>query len=461
MSSTPDLKIVDDDIQALHRDLKTVADAFAEDTHVADDIGGALGHAGLAKKFADFSESWRVNRERMQKNINELADQMGNIKLATDEVDTRLSENGPSAPQRDGTATSPSSDAPLPPSPTHNSGLTGTGGNDAATAPSAPSSGASIPGQAVPADPAATDPTPAEALAAAEPVVRVGDDGDFYAAMTVGGASAAGATATLMALYKLWDAHRAQLQGQGAPTSEAGQADARTRLLAGLQELSSGGRDVSVELVSDGRSPDHISAILKGEDGSVSVVDLSEQAAADPVDQAVAADPDLSPTADPGTDPGDSPTQPGPGGVSSDGGGAPGDGGSGQSAGSPAADLSQIPDPPGVEAPAGGGAAATSGSASSELGAGGTGYSGPAQPGGLPDVSIAPEASAASSVDQGTELPHASSSTAAMGMAGMGAMSMAGRGGQAAAPAPARSQGEPLRKVPESSDDESAKGKDR
>lgn len=461
MSSTPDLKIVDQDIQALHRDLKTVADAFAEDTQVADDIGAALGHSGLAKKFAEFSESWRVNRERMQKNINELADQMGNIKVATDEVDKGLSGDGSTASPQSGAAPSSSgSDAPLPATSTHSAGVTGSGDATAvpAAVPSASSGGASLPAQPMPAEPAAGDQTPAEALAAAEPVVRVGDDGDFYAAMTVGGASAAGATATLMALYKLWDAHRAQLQGQSAPTSEAGQADARTRLLAGLQELSSGGRDVSVEFVSDGRSPDHISAILKGEDGSVNVVDLSEQDSAAPGDQAVAADPDLPQAGDTGTGSADS-AEPSGGASASDGGPAGPDGGGGQSAAQPAADLPAISDPLGAEAPADGGAAASADPDSSGLGTGG--YASPAQPGGLPDAAVAPEASAASSFEQDAASSHTSGPTAAMGMAGMGAMSMAGMGSQASAPAPARSQSEPLRKVTESNDDDSVKGKDR
>lgn len=66
-----------------------------------------------------------------------------------------------------------------------------------------------------------------------------------------------------------------------------------------------------------------------------------------------------------------------------------------------------------------------------------------------------------SALAAGAQPAQTAGSSAAVGMAGMGAMSMAGMGSQASAPAPSRSQSEPLRKVAESSDDESAKGKDR
>ena len=454
MSSTPDLKIVDEDIQALHRDLKTVSDAFAEDTHVADDIGVALGHTGLAKRFADFSESWRVNRERMQKNINELADQMGNIKVATDEVDTRLSGGESSAPQNDGsTPSSANSDAPLPSSPTHNVGVAGTGDATATLAPASPSaapSTSSDPGTTSDSGgsalPDSTDPT--------QPMVRVGEDGDFYAAVTVGGASAAGATATLMALYKLWDAHRAQRTGQPAVTAEATQADARSRLLAGLEQLSGDGRDVSVELVSDGRSPDQITAILKSEDGSVSVIDLSSDGGDPVASDAVGADTGSVPEAP--SDPTTLPDQ-----LPDPSASAPGGDGNGGAATEPPA-VAPAADLPSVTSPETEPGASAAGGESSLPSAG--------EP--VPAVNPTPQVNvdagssssgpgADSALAAGAQPAQTAGSSAAVGMAGMGAMSMAGMGSQASAPAPSRSQSEPLRKVAESSDDESAKGKDR
>jgi hypothetical protein len=486
-----DLKIVDEDIQRLHQDLKAISQAFTDDTRAAGDVGGAFGHQRLADEFSSFSESWRVNRERMQKNIDELATQMGNIKVATDEVDKALAGDGTSTDATSSTGSSSAGQGPaapsgsLPPVATdggggQSGGASGSGatsplpgasaGSDSATGSSggAPDGSTTDPG---------TNPGDPGTDAADDTVVRVGEDGDFYASVTVGGAGAVGATATLMALYKLWDAHRAQISGDATPTSDTEQADARTRLLAGLEELGANGNDVTVELVSEGQSPDHVMAILRGEDGSVSVLDLSPDdagngAGAAPGESGAASDGagagageivDGQPEtpADTGTD--DSTAVP----VES----LEGAGGGQGPAGGSAASSDPLPD---VGSGSGGGgvpggapsAAAEPLSAVSSTDSGGaTGASATEWSAGSVDVAgPAAESGGAVAVDSGDfnqdlRSPHVAGATAGMGMAGMGAVSAAGMGGPGGTSS--RGQGEPLRKVQESADDEPEKEEQR
>lgn len=491
MTTRPDLKIVDQDVQRLHLDLEAISQAFTDDTRVAADVSGAFGHQRLADEFSSFSESWRVNRERVQKNIDELAKQMGNIKVATDEVDKALAGDDTSTDPGTGTNSSADSSSSSQGQATSSSSLSpvaegGGGGQPGGASGSGPA--APLPGTSAGSDgTATTDPgtdtgaTPG-APTADETMVRVGEDGDFYAAVTVGGAGAVGATATLMALYKLWDAHRAQVSGVATPTSGAEQADARTRLLAGLEELGANGNEVTVELVSEGQSPDHVMAILRGEDGSVSVLDLS---------------PDEAAGGDLGS--GDGGTGIGDGGIVADGpvdgepvtpgdlgaddaaanpveaaNGAEGDGrdsgaGSATSAGSSTSTdpLPEVGPSSGSDGGAGGAAGGSAPATAEPLSAlsstdsGGstttptTGWSG-----GSVDVlgsASAPDAAAATVADefsQDLRSPHVAGTTAGMGMAGMGAVSAAGMGGHGDRN-PSRGQAEPLRKMQESADDES------
>lgn len=477
MTSSPDLKIVDADIQRLTLDLKAIAQAFVDDTHAASDVGGALGHQRLAEEFTSFSESWRVNRERMQKNIDELATAMGNIKVATDEVDRGLAGPDGQNPAASSQDQNPSQAGARQP-PAASGGVTpgGAPAGPVAASPSdslpAATAAAQASGTATPDAPAADPATPPPTDD--DTTVRVGADGDFYAAVTIGGAGAAGATATLMALYKLWDAHRGQVTGNAAPSPEAEQADARSRLLAGLQELGGDGKEVSVELVSEGQSPDHVTAILKGEDGRVEVLDLSPgDAGGTPADEAGSGEattgngatdatsdatiPSTDPSGDTGGDPSGSG---GEAGASSDagdslpkasatteagGGGQAADPGGSESL--PAVSASGSPGAPEGAAPGLSAGHADAATALPSVAATGDATPGGATPG---DGSTA----------LGVQSPQVAGATAGMGLAGMGAVSATGMG-QGSATAPARNQSETLRKVTESTDDERAKEQQR
>lgn len=476
MSSKPDLRYIDAELESLHRSLTTISSGFESDARVAEDVSGVVGHPGLGERLTSFSESWRVNRDRMREAIDSLAGRVRTITDVSTMVDVELGGGDSSS----GQSTTDSTDSTTSQNATATSG---SGSTDQLSAVTPSGSAASAPSASVgstsetstfsePSGSAVATPDPGpdaggggiDGATAPDTSVRLGEDGDFYASVTVGGAAAAGATATMMALYQLWESRKG-----GATGSTGSDVDARSRLLSELDELRGpSGQDVTVELVSDGQTPDRITAILRGEDGSVSVVDVSPEPT---TPDATAADPtsvaDADATGGGATDP--APTDPGSGPADSapvDGALAPdaqdGGGASGGSAGEPSSGSADLP--PVTESSATDAASSdtVSGAGSGDLppvatspgavgaASGGTGVAGMSS--GVPDADASIDGAGGESITS----PHVAGATAGMGVAGMGAVSAAGAGQGASSSSPARSS-EQMRKVTESSTKDEAR----
>ncbi len=446
--SSPDLKIVDPDVRGGIDNLKRIADDFGANAQVAADVGGALGHQALAKKLGDFSESWRVNRERMAKDFESLSKELQQKLDAFTEVDQGIGGGGkgteghidPSGATTTTTESGRGGDRPGP----------GGGSDPNSTLPSG--GGVASPGHA----PTTLPPsTPGEKHSEVSPSLLGGpgrppieepakvptDDltvdlsgGDFHAVAPIVAGGGAATTAILMGLYQAWLRSK-----QGASTTNPDtpkeEVDARTKLLVELERMKFGDGKGTVELVADDQNPGDVLAILRGEDGSESTINFGELGGES--GQPGGGDPGTTP--EPGRegeivmeDPAVLPPEAQPTEAPADGaatdpdlaaGGASPDPSGGAGGGGGSALGSDLPEEPSAASATGGSSHAASGAAA---------HASTLSGGGLPTV-------AGESLDGGADevtAGHAAAgSSATMGMMGMG-MGMAGAASSATAATP-------------------------
>lgn len=294
MSSSPDLKIVGADVEEAYLGLDTISSAFEQDTECAQDISDALGHPGLATRLAEFSESWRVNREHMatafKQLSSELRQKLDTFKRLDDEIGGH-----------DNPTPTPSDTEPIPTPPLGStdqqtlSTITGgstsqsvSGGDVSASVGSLPSSGTGGTGGDGPSQvspglgpvplPGITEPIVpgTDTAAGADSIVVDTDDGGFRAAATIGAGGAAATAAALMGLYGAWErSQRSRTAGSSDPV-ESGELDTRASLLQEFERMKLGSGGGAVELVADAKNPDDVLAILRGEDGKTSTLAFAD-----------------------------------------------------------------------------------------------------------------------------------------------------------------------------------------
>jgi len=63
------LNIDYDELSRARIDVDDVASAFGRADQVTSDIAGLVGHSGLASKVTEFSESWDINRDKLQESL--------------------------------------------------------------------------------------------------------------------------------------------------------------------------------------------------------------------------------------------------------------------------------------------------------------------------------------------------------------------------------------------------------
>lgn len=285
----PDLRIVDADFVGAHENLSAVARGFRENAQLVEDIRCALGHDGLADKLSSFAGSWRIKREQMQDAFETLAQE---IKRQLD--DWQRLDEGPDAETE--------ADRHHDNSSPHESGDTtrsrtspreGDGGQlgSLSQAPTTPHSTS----QRV-ADPAhgpfSTEHTATGAAAAAgdeapgrdstssggdEVEVTIDETGDTFRALIPPGV-AGGSTAALIALLGVWQSRHSGTPVQGKADPSSGHASPEQRLLAEFDRLRGDGKALDVTLIEDPRQPGDVLAILRGDDGSAAILDLTPEA---------------------------------------------------------------------------------------------------------------------------------------------------------------------------------------
>lgn len=298
MASPPDLKIVEEDVKRVYEALDVIAFEFANDASIAADIGAALGHQKLAERFAEFSESWRVNRERMTKAFESLSSELRQKLDAFTEIDNRLGhpqphpdpdhpdpERGPKPTPEPftgdggsggggGGGSSTQGSGPRPPLPTDTSSAASTSPAGSSPSPTGGGDSASL-------DPHPSDPKHLATGGSGADVTVDTDDGGFHASTTfVAGGSAA--AAAVMGLYGAWLRSRSPggvaggAPGGGAAPAPDAELDARTRLLQEFERQRLGDGGGTIDLVADPKDPSDVLAILRGEDGLVSELHFSD-----------------------------------------------------------------------------------------------------------------------------------------------------------------------------------------
>lgn len=296
MASPPDLKIVEDDVKTAYEGLAAIARDFREDTHVAGDIGGALGHAKLAERFSSFSESWRVNRERMAATFEALSQELhqkldvftdlDNKIAGTGDTNSDTGETGHNPQPRDTGGKDEAGPTPGPaPSPLLDQVAGGTAGGPGSsqngglpTGPATIDSTTSATGGTHTSG-GLSDVTPEvrDVLGAdptSYPDVTVDDDGGGFHASTGVGVTGAAAAATLMGLYGAWLKSKAPGGSTEAAVDQL--VDSRTKLLQEFEEQRLGKAGGTVDLIADPKNPSDVLAILRGEGGQTSELHFAD-----------------------------------------------------------------------------------------------------------------------------------------------------------------------------------------
>lgn len=288
----PDLKIVDADFVGAHENLSAVASGFRENAQVVEDIRCALGHDGLADKFADFAGSWRLNRERMQTAFETLAQE---IKRQLDDW-KRLDEGPHSQTDTDGQTDDPSPDKPggpspdgpppggpidtapfRPPPPRVEDGRLGTSSPAPTTAHSVPQDAATTAtGDALPVGDAVSSGQDSSAPAPGgdDIEVTIDETGETFRAL-IPPAAAGGGIAALVALFGMWQSKHSDTATPGRHAPSQGDLSPEQRLFAEFNRLRGEGESVDLTLMEGPRQPGDVLAILRGDDGSTAIVDLT------------------------------------------------------------------------------------------------------------------------------------------------------------------------------------------
>lgn len=296
MSFSPDLKIVDNDVRSSFTALDRIASNFEQDAKTAADLGEALGHKGLTDRFQEFSESWRVNRERMAKAFESLSSELRQKLEAFEKLDKEIAGGGdqPSpGPQPTPEQQEPTINPQPGPGPT--APPNGGGGGGHAEGPShlsegsqgsrqtgtTPSDGAAGPTsgtapQAIVHDGGSIDSAPGTSLSdSGQGTVTVDtDNGDFRAQAVIAGVGGVASVATLMGLYKAWERSRSGSDSSQNPGASEG--DPRTTLLEEFEKMKLGQGGGTVDLVASGKSPDDVLAVLRGEDGRTATLRFAD-----------------------------------------------------------------------------------------------------------------------------------------------------------------------------------------
>ncbi|WP_194949776.1 hypothetical protein [Actinomyces trachealis] len=91
----PDLKVTDADFDNAIEGLAHTKNGFESMKSVGDELASAVGHRGLATACTDFISQWSVNRDRIQRAINEHLELLRKTKQAFDQAEQNATQ-GPS-----------------------------------------------------------------------------------------------------------------------------------------------------------------------------------------------------------------------------------------------------------------------------------------------------------------------------------------------------------------------------
>jgi len=85
-----DLKITNDVLDELQSGLKSIVNQLNDSTNFSDDIGGLVGHSGLAGTVGDFASKWSVHRGKMIDGVTGVHDSVAMINTTFGETDSQL-----------------------------------------------------------------------------------------------------------------------------------------------------------------------------------------------------------------------------------------------------------------------------------------------------------------------------------------------------------------------------------
>lgn len=85
-----DLRIDGDRLHTLLDELNRVSREFSNAERFSDDVAGMVGHDDLAGTVHDFAGKWNIRREKLQTEIDDVADAVDTILQTFSEADLEL-----------------------------------------------------------------------------------------------------------------------------------------------------------------------------------------------------------------------------------------------------------------------------------------------------------------------------------------------------------------------------------
>lgn len=70
------LSIDYDELNRARIDIDDVLSSFSNADKVSSDIGGLVGHSGLASKVEEFSDSWDINRDKLKESLSFISESL-------------------------------------------------------------------------------------------------------------------------------------------------------------------------------------------------------------------------------------------------------------------------------------------------------------------------------------------------------------------------------------------------
>ncbi len=285
MATGQDLNVIGADYLGAYQNLERIAQGFADNAQVVEDVQDALGHPGLAGEFKTFSDSWRLKREAMQKDFETLAKDIKAQYDTWDKLDHDLAGGGSgqsgtpnAAPDNGGADTPGAGSSNSDPSGASGGGTSAGSGGGAAPLPAASGGGGAASTAASSTDPGTAAAQPGATLTGGQaPVVQDGSSPAGSDTSTLPAAAAMTGAGVLGAIYSIWKGIQ---EGKNVPAA-AGDIDeglsVRDRIERELTEMKGvqeSGYDI--QLVADPKDPDDIMAILRGQDGDTLTLSLDD-----------------------------------------------------------------------------------------------------------------------------------------------------------------------------------------
>jgi hypothetical protein len=83
-----DLRIAYDELARARMDIDDATSTFARAERLGSELAGLVGHDRLARKVNEFSDSWDINRDKLEKSLEFISDSLSAIIDTFTELDS-------------------------------------------------------------------------------------------------------------------------------------------------------------------------------------------------------------------------------------------------------------------------------------------------------------------------------------------------------------------------------------